>query len=360
MPVGRCGGPARARWLSRLTEDLLPTPYFHLVFTLPHEFSRLALANRKEVYGLLFQAAWEALRDTAAQAQHLGAQAAAVMVLHTWGQNLEHHPHVHCVAPGGGLSFDGQRWIPSRTPRYFLDVFVLGERFRAKFLAGLKRLHRQGKLKLEGKLAELADPAAFLRWLLPLQEKNWVVFCEAAPTGVTGPEAVLKYLARYVAGAAIGDSRLISHENGRVLFRVKDYRQGRKRDTLSLPGEEFVRRFCLHVLPKGLVRVRYFGFLSCSQRKRLVPQCRRLLAARLPAPAPPAPGNEHTPADGMLPLAADPAAPPRCCLVCGSDRLTLWSQFGSFPVSRAPALSPPTGSPPPALLATAATQDDTS
>lgn len=335
-----CGGPARAKWLARLQEDLLPTHYFHLVFTLPHELSRLTLANRAEVYGLLFQAAWEALRDTAKDPQHLGAQVGAVMVLHTWGQNLEHHPHVHCVAPGGGLSFDGERWIPSRSPRFFLDVFVLGERFRARFLAGLKRLHRQGKLKLEGKLEELSDPAAFLRWLRPLSEKSWIVFCEAAPSGVSGPEAVLKYLARYVAGAAIGDRRLLAHEQGRVTFRVKDYRQGRKRDTLTLPGEEFVRRFCLHVLPKGLVRVRYFGLLSHTQRKRLVSTCRELLARQAPPVSSPGAAPAEPP---LLPVYTNPTAPPRGCALCGGERLTLMSEFGGF-VWSTPALLPPPSS----------------
>lgn len=324
-----CGGPARARWLSRLTRDLLPTHYFHLVFTLPHELSRLALANRREVYGLLFQAAWEALRETAQDPQHLGAQVGAVMVLHTWGQNLEHHPHVHCVTPGGGLSPDGARWVPSRSPRYFLDVFILGARFRAAFLAGLKRLHRQGKLKLDDKLAVLAPPAAFLQWLKPLAAKNWVVFCEAAPAGVSGPDAVLKYLARYVAGTAISDHRLLADEGGQVTFRVKDYRRGRKRDTLSLPGQEFVRRFCLHVLPKGLVRVRSFGLMAPARRKRLVSQCRTLLAKRETQQG--AAVHPPTSPDPPQPIPApNPEAPPPGCCLCGSQRLVLISEFRGF------------------------------
>jgi hypothetical protein len=352
-----CGGPARAKWLNRLTADLLPTHYFHLVFTLPHELSRLALANRREVYGLLFQAAWEALRDMARDPQHLGAQVGAVMVLHTWGQNLEHHPHVHCVTPGGGLSPDGKRWVPSRSPRFFLDVFVLGERFRAKFLAGLKRLHRKGELKLEEKLAELSSPSAFLRWLRPLAEKNWVVFCEAAPEGVSGPDAVLKYLARYVAGTAISDHRLLAHDGGQVTFRIKDYRQGRKRDTLSLSGLEFVRRFCLHVLPKGLVRVRSFGLMAPGRRRSLVAQCRKLLAQRAAnqSPAPSAPTSPEP-----LPL-ANPDAPPRGCCLCGSARLTLISEFRGFTWREPPPIAAPTFVPsPPHLLNSLTSGPDTS
>jgi hypothetical protein len=340
-----CGGPARAKWLNRLMEDLLPTHYFHLVFTLPHELSRLTLSNRREVYNLLFRAAWEALRTMAQDPQHLGAQVGAVMVLHTWGQNLEHHPHLHCVAPGGGLSQEGTQWIPSRSPNYFLDVFVLAERFRTSFLKGLQTLHRKGKLKLEGKLAELAPLAAFLRWLRPLAEKNWIVYCQAPPPAAQGPQAVWKYLARYVAGAALGDSRLLKHEQGQVTFRVKDYRQGRKRTELTLSGEEFVRRFCLHVLPKGLVRVRSFGFLSSAQRKQRVGHCRQLLLRRAAAPLAGAATQPASPAPGepppVLPV-AHPDAPPRRCALCGSERLTLVCEFGGITWSapRAPKREP--------------------
>lgn len=257
-------------------------PYFHLVFTLPHELSRLALANRRAVYGLLFKAAWATLRQLSADARHLGAQTGAVMVLHTWGQNLEHHPHLHCVVPGGGLSADGQRWIASRD-NFFLPVKALSRLFRGKFLAGLKRLHHQGKLKLDDKLLPLFDAQDFAAWLTPLYQKEWVVYVQPPVSPQQRPDAVLKYLARYVAGAAISDARLISHERGQVTFRVKNYRQDRKRETLTLPGTEFVRRFLLHVLPRGFMRVRYYGLLANRNRATLLVRCRELLGVATPA-----------------------------------------------------------------------------
>jgi hypothetical protein len=273
-----CGGPARARWLNRLRQDLLPVPYFHLVFTLPHELSTLALVNRRALYGLLFRSAWQALRQLAADPQHLGAAVGAVMVLHTWGQNLEHHPHVHCVVPGGGLSAQGTQWVAS-SPKFFLPVVALSRLFRGKFLTGLKRLHRRGKLKLDHKLAPLADAQHFAEWLAPWYLKDWVVYCQPPVDPRQGPDAVLKYLARYVAGAAIGDARLLAHEAGQVAFRVKEYRQGRRRKTLTLAGVEFTRRFLLHVLPRALMRVRYYGLLANTQRGMLLPRCRELLGA---------------------------------------------------------------------------------
>jgi hypothetical protein len=273
-----CGGPTRARWLARLQERILPVPYFHLVFTLPGELSLLGLANRQELYNLLFRAAWASMAELAADEHHLGGQAAALMVLHTWDQMLNHHPHVHCVAPGGVWSPQG-RWIESPTGKkkgrkgkakaFFLPVKVLSRLFRGKLLDGLKKLHAEGRLNLEGKLAHLADRAAFERWLTPLYQKQWVVFCEAAPHGCDGPESVLKYLACYVAGAAISDKRLISHDGQRVTFWARERgKKGKstKRRACSLGGEEFVRRYLMHVLPRGFQRVRYYGLFSHRQR----------------------------------------------------------------------------------------------
>jgi Putative transposase/Transposase zinc-binding domain len=312
-----CGGPARARWLDRLRQDILPVPYFHLVFTLPHELSQLALANRRAVYRLLFQSAWQAMRELAADPRHLGARVGALMVLHTWGQNLEHHPHVHCVVPGGGLAPDGSRWIDSRSPKYFLPVQALSRLFRGKFLSALKRLRREGKLRLDDKLAPLADPQRFEHWLTPLYQKDWVVYAQPPVSSRQGPEAVLKYLARYVAGSAISDQRLVSHADRKVTFRIKNYRQGRRQQTLTLQGLEFVRRFLLHVLPRGLVRIRYFGLLANTQRNTVLPYCRKLLGAA------PAAAQVESPPDGNdaaeAPASTD--STPRPCPACGLGHL---------------------------------------
>jgi hypothetical protein len=335
-----CGGPARARWLERMREDILPVPYFHLVFTLPHELSTLILANRRELYGLLFRAAWRTLRQVAADPQHLGARVGAVLALHTWGQNLEHHPHVHCVVPGGGLSADGTQWIAS-SPKFFLPVKVLSRLFRGKFLDGLKRLHRKGQVKLDDKLGSLSDAKAFARWLSPLYEKDWVVYCQPPLSPQQGPEAVLKYLARYVSGAAISDARIISHEAGQVTFQAKNYRQGRKRETLTLSGLEFTRRFLLHILPRGLPRVRYYGLLANTQRGLLVPRCRQLLGV-LPATPPPA-----APPEPLAGTASD-CAP--LCPACQRGRLVL---LEVVPRPSWRDLYPPRPAPPAALACAA-------
>jgi len=310
-----CGGPARARWLERMLGDALPVPYFHLVFTLPHALSTLIQANRRALFTLLFRSAWAALRDLAADPQYLGAHVGAVMVLHTWGQNLQFHPHVHAVVPGGGLSKEGTRWVPSRSPKYFLPYQTLSRLFRDKFLSGLRRLYgqrsdaqpkkqgqteewlarpgeghrpaRKPRLKLGGQLTPLAAPEAWEPFLRPLAEQDWVVHLQAAPAGCEGPQAVLKYLARYVKGAAISDRRLLSHEDGRVTFRAKDYRQGRKRKKVTLSGVRFVRRWMLHVLPPGFVRVRYYGLLANADRTARLARCRELLAAGATEASPP-------------------------------------------------------------------------
>jgi len=323
-----CGGPARAAWLDRMLVDVLPVPYFHLVFTLPATLSTLVLANRSALYGLLFRAAWQALKELAADPEHLGASVGAVFVLHTWGQNLHHHPHVHGVVPGGGLSADGTRWVPSHSPKYLLCAKALSRKFRGKFLAGLKRLWRTGKLKLGGPLAGLADELAFERWLTPLYEQDWVVHIQPPPKSCQGPEAVLKYLARYVAGAAISDHRLVSHENGEVRFWGKNYRQGRKRQILPLSGVEFVRRWMVHVLPPGFVRVRYYGLLANTQRRAQVARCRQLLSSQGGAGEPCLPSRPAPPAA----LPADAAAP--ACPVCELGRLWLLRGCGRARPSR--------------------------
>lgn len=282
-----CGGGKRAAWLDKLRNRILPVTHFHLVFTVPHELSRLMLANRSALYGLLFRAAWETLHTIAADSQHLGAEVGAVMVLHTWGQNLEHHPHVHAVVPGGGLSPDGARWIGPRGAdgRHLLPVQVLSRLFRGKFLAGVKALYLAGELTLGGPLAAWANRRHFESFLSDLYKKEWVVYSQPPAHPRQGPDGVLKYLARYVAGAAISDARLTAHTtagDGSVTFRAKNYRQGRKRETLTLSGLEFTRRFALHILPPGFPRVRYYGLLSHRGGEKHLPRCRELLTASDP------------------------------------------------------------------------------
>jgi len=284
-----CGGPTRARWLARVRQDILPVDYFHVVFTLPESLSKLALANREIVYGLLFRASWQSLSQLAADPGHLGGQIGALAVLHTWNQQLLHHAHVHYVIPGGALSSAGT-WVPARRSKksgkgYFLCVEALSRLFRGKFLAGLKRLHASGKLRLPPALARLADRRAWEQFLTPLHRQEWVVHGEGPPKGQPGPDAVLKYLARYVAGVAISDRRLISHDGQTVQFWVREPKKpGRsshktRRRPSALPGAEFVRRFLLHILPRGFRRVRYYGLLSNRHRQDQVARVRALLGA---------------------------------------------------------------------------------
>ena len=272
----KCLTNARDRWLADRQKELLNVGYFHVVFTLPHELSWLALHNQKVVYQLLFQASAETLLEIAADPKHLGAQIGFLSVLHTWGQNLQAHPHVHCVIPAGGLSSDGTRWIH---PRYafFLPVKVLSRVFRGKFVAGLKRAFRKGKLLFPGSLKALEGEKTFAAFLRKLFRQNWVVYAKP-PFG--GPEHVLHYLARYTHRVAISNHRLIQLADGQVTFRWKDYAHGGKKRKMTVTAHEFLRRFLLHVLPKGFVRIRFFGFLANRRRSTLLPQCRRLLTAQ--------------------------------------------------------------------------------
>jgi hypothetical protein len=276
-----CQGGERAAWLQRESAWLLPVEYHHVVFTLPAEVAEVALCNRRELYGLLFEAAYETLRAVAANPKHLGAQIGVVAVLHTWGQNLHHHPHLHCVATGGGLACDdaGRIVAPalwrSCRPGFFLPVRVLSRLFRGKYLAGLRRVHDAGRLRLPESAAALAEPAAFADWLAALYRREWVVYAKP-PCG--GPRQVLKYLARYVHRVAISNDRLLAEENGQVTFTWKDYRREGKRGRLTLPVAEFLRRFVQHVLPHGFVKVRHYGLLANRQREQKLALSRWLLA----------------------------------------------------------------------------------
>ena len=233
----KCQTRAREQWLAKRAEDLLPVPYFHVVFTLPHELSALALQNKKVIYDLLFRASAETLTEIAADPKHLGADIGFLSVLHTWGQNLQHHPHVHCVVPAGGVAPDRTRWIHSR-PGFFLPVRVLSAVFRGKFAAGLKRLFRTRKLTFHGALNRLADPGLFRKFLHQLFRQDWVVYSKQP---FKGPEHVLRYLARYTHRVAISNHRLIRFEDGMVTFRWKDYAHGNKKRKMTVSADEFLR-----------------------------------------------------------------------------------------------------------------------
>jgi Putative transposase/Transposase zinc-binding domain len=276
----KCQAAARQLWLSKRSAELLPVPYYHVVFTLPHVLAPLALQNKALVYGLLFRAAAETLLQIAADPKHLGADIGFMAVLHTWGQTLLHHPHVHCVVPGGGLSPDHRRWI-SCGPKFFLPVKVLRRVFRGKFLAALERAFEKHKLTLAGQLAPLQSPTAFAALLRTAAQPNWVVY---AKPPFAGPAQVLTYLSRYTHRVAIANSRLMAMAEGKVTFRWRDYAHGHQTRTMALEADEFLRRFLLHVLPASFVRIRYFGLLANRYRTQLLHRCRSQLQTNAPPP----------------------------------------------------------------------------
>jgi Putative transposase/Transposase zinc-binding domain len=297
----QCQGSQQAAWFAARSAELLPVPYFHLVFTLPHELAPLALVNPRVVYGLLFRTASETLQQLAADPRHLGAQIGGLFVLHTWGQNLEHHPHVHGIVPGGGISPDGRRWVPSR-PNFFLPVKVLSRLFRGKFLAGLRAAHARGELVFPGRLAPLAAPHPWNALCRSLSQKEWVVYSKP-PFG--GPSQVLKYLARYTHRVAFSNDRLLRLKDGRVTFSWKNYAAGGKRQRMTLSAVEFLRRFLLHVLPKGFVRIRRCGWWTNCHGGQQLARCRELLGVAAPVVEPP------LPAVAAIPVAV-PEPAPRC------------------------------------------------
>ena len=276
----KCQGLARARWLQQREAELLPVPYFHVVFTLPDQIGRLALQNQKQIYNFLFRAAAQTLLESAADPRLLGASIGFLAVLHTWGQNLHLHPHLHCIVPGGGISPDGSRWIGCRNSSFFLPVRLLSRRFRKTFLRHLTQAFRKRALHFCGELLSLAEPAAFKILSQRAAQIEWVVHIKP-PFG--GPQRVLKYLARYTHRVAISNRRLRAFENGRVSFEWKDYAHHSRTKTMTLDAVEFMRRFLLHVLPTGLVRIRQFGFLANRVRKEKLGLCRTLLSAHTPS-----------------------------------------------------------------------------
>jgi hypothetical protein len=285
----KCQGLARAEWLAARQTELLPVPYFHVVFTLPAPVAEIAFQNKATVYALLFRTAAETLCAIAADPRHLGAEIGVVAVLHSWGQNLHHHPHLHCIVPGGGLSPDGTHWIACR-PGFFLPVRVLSRLYRRLFLEGLQRVFEAGKLRFFGALAGLAPSPVFAQQLAALRRIDWVVYAKR-PFG--GPEQVLAYLGRYTHRIAISNSRLIKLEDGRVSFRWRDYRHHDKVKVMTLAADEFIRRFLLHSLPDGFHRIRHYGFLANGHRAAKLALCRQLLATPPPAPPPPTDYREH-------------------------------------------------------------------
>jgi hypothetical protein len=315
----KCQATAAADWMESREAELLPVEYFHVVFTLPAALGPIALQNQRVVYGLLFKAAAETLQRIAADPKHLGAEIGFLAVLHTWGQNLQHHPHVHCVVPGGGLSPDGARWVPCK-PGFFLPVRVLSRVFRGKFLALIGDAFNQGKLSFPGKLATLADPTEFRRRLAASAGTEWVVYAKP-PFG--GPEQVLKYLARYTHRVAISNHRLVALEGDEVEFLWKDYAHEGKPKAMTLKAIEFIRRFLLHTLPAGFVRIRHYGFLANRVCREKLERCRALLEARTKvAPA--------SPPEAIV----EGQAAAHVCPACGAGRMIMVETFPAPPVNR--------------------------
>ena len=304
----RCQANARDRWLEARSRDLLPTHYVHVVFTLPHQLAPLALQNKREIYGLLFRSSAETLLQVARDPRHLGAEIGFFSVLHTWNQQLLHHPHVHCVVPAGGLAPDHSHWVPGRH-NFFLPVKVLSRVFRGKFVAGLRELHAAGQLGFHGALDHLRTPAAFAAFLRPLFRSDWVVYSKR-PFG--GAEHALRYLGCYTHRVAISNHRLVSLEEGRVTFRWRDSAHKNKKRLMNLPVAEFLRRFLLHALPRGFVRIRHFGLFAHRRRATLLPLCLQLLASA----GKPAPSNQPK-------LKSDSARSLWTCPHCGGPMIVL-------------------------------------
>ncbi len=303
----KCQAGVARNWLAARQADLLPVAYFHVVFTLPAPIATMAYQNKAAVYALLFEAAAETLRTIAADARHLGAEIGVTMVLHTWGQMLTHHPHVHCIVTGGGLSPDQSRWIHCR-PGFFLPVRVLSRLFRRLFIEKIEAAHKAGKLRFFGDLAALADSQTFANVLAPLRRAEWVVF---AKRPFAGPTQVLAYLSRYTHRVAIANRRLVRLDDDRVTFTWKDHRNGTAASTMTLTVDEFMRRFLLHVLPDGFQRIRHYGFLANGHRRAKITLIRKLLGAAAQPPVVATGTDEEPHAEKETPTAATSPCP--CC-----------------------------------------------
>jgi Putative transposase/Transposase zinc-binding domain len=322
----KCQALARATWLEARQSDLLPVPYFHVVFTIPEPIAAIALQNKRVVYNILFGSTAATLRTIAADPRHLGAEIGFVAVLHTWGQTMQHHPHLHCIVPGGGLAPDGQRWVACR-PGFFLPVRVLSSLFRRLFLEALDHAFRAGELTLCGTLANLSQANRFAGLLHTARGIDWVVYAKP-PFG--GPEHVLGYLGRYTHRVAIANTRLIRIENSAVSFRWKDYRHHDRFKVMTLDADEFIRRFLLHVVPDGFQRIRHYGLLGNRSRASKLARCRQLLDA--PPPPPPVLATLADPHDRYEALTGRSL---RVCPVCA---VGVMQRIGILPatVGRAP------------------------
>jgi hypothetical protein len=320
----RCQGAAARTWLEAQEANLLPVGYFHVVFTLPAQIADIAFHNKALVYDLLFKAASETMLTIAADPKHLGVRIGITAVLHSWGSAMTHHPHIHMIVPGGGITPDG-RWISSR-PAFLLPVRVLGALFRRLFMNRLIELHSAGKLAFFGKLAGLSDRRAFQRHLAPVRRKRWVVYAKAP---FAGPEAVLAYLSRYTHRVAISNSRLIAFDGNEVTFRYKDYRRSgaNRQRVMTLAADEFIRRFLIHVLPRGFHRIRHYGLLAGSVRKESLAQARDMLGV--------APTTDEPPATKTAP---DPCPPCPCCggTMVIIETFAAWCQPRAPPTTRPP------------------------
>lgn len=324
----KCQNAERRDWLQQRQAELLPVEYFHVVFTVPEQIAALALQNKKVIYGILFRTVAATLTTIARDPKHLGAELGFFAVLHTRGQNLLHHPHLHCVVPGGGLSPDGQRWVPCR-PGFFLPVRVLSRLFRRLFLEALRQVFAQHQLQFHGTLQHLQDPAAFTAYLKPLHDAEWVVYAKP-PFG--GPQQALEYLGRYTHRVAISNQRLLSLDHDQVTFQWKDYRQPEQPKVMRLAADEFIRRFLMHVLPPGFQRIRHFGYLANRNRKAKLQLCRQLL---------------RTPVTELLPspeacrelLETLDSPPPSRCPQCGRGQMI---RVQTLPAYRWPVQPPDT------------------
>jgi hypothetical protein len=321
----KCQAKAAERWLEARQADLLPVEYYHVVFTLPAPISEIAYTNKAVIYRLLFEVAADTLQTIAADPKHLGAEIGVTLVLHTWGSALTHHPHVHGIVPGGGLSLDGNRWVACK-PGFFLSVRVLSRLFRRRFLEALVQAHRTGQLKFFGEHARLADATAFAEWLAPLRKCEWVVY---AKRPFAGPAAVLAYLSRYTHRVAISNRRLVALDERGVTFRWKDYRAkgATRHKTMTLEAGEFMRRFLLHVLPRGFHRIRYYGLLSNSGRTDNIEKVRHLLDV--------APLVSEAPADDDRPQQQRSVF---VCPDCGAEMIVVDVVARTLPIRAPPAL----------------------